>query len=160
MSVVIRRACGTDALFLSQAIQELQELHSAAMPELFKPTIEPYTPEKLSDLLSNPMTHLFIADVAGQPVGFAHFWKFDEPEGENNFPNSKIFISYVYVQSERRRNGIGRALIVAAQNLAEELKASSIELNVMAFNASARDFFLKCGFRTLREILFQKVAPN
>ena len=157
MAVVVRRARDTDSDFLSHAIGELQALHATAMPELFKPTAEPYLPERLSNLLSNPVAHIFVADVDDHAAGFAHFWISHEPEGENNFSNTKLFISYIYVKAEHRCEGVGRALIEEAQNLAKELDISSIELNVMAFNSSATDFFKKCGFISLREVLFRKV---
>jgi diamine N-acetyltransferase len=159
MSSVIRRACETDAGFLSRSIEDLQMMHASAMPLLFKPTAEPYLPEKLRDLLANPAAHLFVADIDGNPSGFVHLWVFTEPEGENNFANTKVFISYVYVHPASRGYGIGRALIKTAQALAQELNIPTLELNVMAFNTDARDFFQKCGFVLLREVLFQKM-PN
>jgi GNAT superfamily N-acetyltransferase len=158
MSVVIRRACDSDTGFLSRSIGELQAMHAAAMPALFKSTAEPYLPQRLTDLLSNPASYLFVADVDGGPVGFTHLWIVTEPEGENNFANMKIFISYVYVQAENRYKGIGKALIGAAQGLALELGIPTLELNVMAFNVDARLFFEKSGFMLLREVLFQKVT--
>lgn len=157
MALIVRRARDTDSDFLSHAIGELQALHATAMPELFKPTVEPYLPERLSSLLSNPAAHILVADVDDRAAGFAHFWIFHEPEGENNFSNTKLFISYVYVRAECRCKGVGRALVEEAQNLAKELDISSVELNVMAFNALAIDFFKKCGFISLREVLFRKV---
>jgi GNAT superfamily N-acetyltransferase len=157
MSVAIRRARETDAEFLSRSLEDMQVMHATAMPSLFKATAEPYLPEKLRDLLVNPSAHLFVAVVCGSPAGFTHLWIFTEPEGENNFANTKVFISYVYVQPESRGLGVGRALIETARTLAQELNISTLERNVMAFNADARRFFQKCGFMPLREILFQQM---
>jgi len=157
MAFIVRRARLTDSGFLSHAIGDLQAAHASVMPELFKPTAEPYLQERLLSLLSNPAAQIFVADADGHAAGFAHFWIVNEPEGENNFPNTKVFISYVYVRAECRCNGIGRALLEEAQHLAKELSISSVELNVMAFNSAAINFFKKCGFTSLREVLFRKV---
>lgn len=159
MSVAIRPARETDAAFLSQSIGELQLMHATAMPSLFKPIAEPYLLEKLQILLANPAAYLFVADVDGSPAGFTHLGLFTEPEGENNFANTKVFISYVYVHPERRNQGIGRALVDAARRRAQELGVRTLELNVMAFNTKARAFFQKCGFTPLREVLSQTLAP-
>ena len=153
MSVIVRRARETDATFLSDSMAVLQALHAVSLPTLFKPSAVPYLPEKLLGLLGNPASHLFIADVGGASAGFAHLWIVNEPEGENNFANKRIFISYVYTKEESRGKGVGKALLGAAQTLARELDILTLELNVMAFNVDARLFLKKCGFNLHREIL-------
>ncbi|MFC1928405.1 ribosomal protein S18-alanine N-acetyltransferase [Chloroflexota bacterium] len=69
-------------------------------------------------------------------VGFAGFWILAD----------EAHITSIAVREANRRRGIGELLIISGINLAMELKARIITLEVRASNVTARNLYTKYGF--------------
>lgn len=70
-------------------------------------------------------------------AGFAGFWMMTD----------EAHITSVAVQKNHRRQGIGEFLLISVIDLALELKARILTLEVRASNLTAQDLYYKYGFR-------------
>ena len=103
-------------------------------------------PEKGFSRLISQVRQLFNHDrfFANEPppsgkeyiAGFVGFWIM---VGEAHITNIAVRVPY-------RRQGIGELLLISAMDLATELDAHTITLEVRASNTSAQSLYQKCGF--------------
>lgn len=69
-------------------------------------------------------------------IGFSGFWVLAE----------EAHISSIAVREAYRRTGVGELLLISVLNMAEELKASIVTLEVRASNTTAQNLYSKYGF--------------
>ena len=99
----------------------------------------------LADLSTNSYSCLFIAERAGEVIGFLSG---ELREGSPAFkPKTWAAIEDIYVLPEHRSLGVGRALIEACQEWAQQKGADGVSLQVAAGNVRARKFYEGLGFR-------------
>jgi GNAT superfamily N-acetyltransferase len=88
-----------------------------------------------------PLAEAIVAEDAGEPVGFALFFFYFSP-----FPGVPgVFMELLYVVSERRGQGIGRALLQHVARIAVERGAGRLEWGVLKANESAMRFYTRLG---------------
>jgi ribosomal protein S18 acetylase RimI-like enzyme len=92
----------------------------------------------------------------GAVVGFVMF---STETGSYEQDRSRGVIENLYVVPDRRGEGIGTALLEAAETRLGELGADAIALDVMADNESARRFYRDRGYRPHR-VELEKPAPD
>lgn len=92
---------------------------------------------------------LFLAEEDGRIVGFA-ICEREEGGGSPTWPWPPDFLAIVdlVVLPQHRGQGIGEALLAAAEDEARKLGVAALDLNVAAPNESARRFYERHGFRT------------
>ena len=105
--------------------------------QAFEPLGErPWTRRDMAELLASPgVTGLFV-EVEGREDGFA-LWRTVADEAE---------LLTIAVQSDRRRHGLGRALLAAVVGQARRGGAQCLFLEVGADNAPARSLYSQAGF--------------
>jgi ribosomal protein S18 acetylase RimI-like enzyme len=89
---------------------------------------------------------VFVADLAGQVVGFACVWAQVQPDEPDESPEEYGFVSDLVVRTTYRRRGIGSRLLSAAEGYARVRGARSLRIGVLARNAAARRLFGSAGF--------------
>jgi GNAT superfamily N-acetyltransferase len=89
------------------------------------------------------MWRIFVAEMGGKVVGFvsAQPW-YPAPIYE---AATEIYINELYVRPTYRRHGIGRQLINAVRQWAEERGATRIRAGVLSSNGTGLDFWKACG---------------
>jgi GNAT superfamily N-acetyltransferase len=141
-SVTIRPARPDDAETLVNLVREL------AIYE----RLEPYaraTPEDFRRHLfgSHPAAEAALAEVAGQPVGFAlWFATFSTFRGRPG-----LYLEDLFVRPEFRGRGIGKALLALVARLAVERGCGRLEWSVLNWNEPAIGFHRSLGARPLDE---------
>ncbi len=95
----------------------------------------PWDADSFAGLLATPRIYGFLAGEA-EPEGFV-LCRVAADEAE---------ILTIVVAPERRRNGVGRALVEAAEAVAREHGAATMFLEVATDNAPARAFYAALGF--------------
>ena len=88
--------------------------------------------------------HLFVAEVAGTPVG--HLWLAEQA------PGGLAETAYIYdveVRETQRGRGYGRAIMDAAERQAASFGATSLALNVFGTNRVARGLYESMGYQTM-----------
>ncbi len=125
MGVYLRLMCQED-------IPQVTEIDHEAFPTLWPPAN--YQRE-----LKNGLAHYIVAcdEGAGHHIiGFAGLWML---AGEAHITN-------IAVREKHRRQGIGETLLIAIIELAIELEAHLITLEVRASNTDAQKLYAKYGF--------------
>ncbi|MDX1612847.1 MAG: GNAT family N-acetyltransferase [Candidatus Promineifilaceae bacterium] len=144
----IRPGTNADIPSLIDLNRVVQQLHAAAEPDYFKPSgNETELAAFFQEQLAKPAVHIFLAEVAEQPVGYL-FATVDEHE-QNPFSHAQrvVHIHHLAVASGHRRQGIGTGLMARAQQLAHDVSADRLVLGTWAFNRGARAFFASLGYR-------------
>jgi len=105
--------------------------------QAFEPVGErPWTRRDMAELLASPGVAGLFAEVDGREEGFA-LWRTAADEAE---------LLTIAVQSDRRRHGLGRALLEAVVEQARHGGARYLFLEVGADNAPARSLYSQAGF--------------
>jgi GNAT superfamily N-acetyltransferase len=96
----------------------------------------------------NPMVEVFLADIAGRPVGFALFFQtFSTFVGRPG-----IYLEDLFVLPEYRRRGIAMALFNELFRVARERNCARVEWTVLDWNELAIKFYTeKLGAKILRD---------
>lgn len=148
MDIAIREATAGDYEALCIIMHEVDRMHRDALPQRFR---TPDGPARERDYVMNairsPDVGLFVAEKAGQLVGFLHAIVRHTSDIPILVPRRYVVIDNLAVTEEHRRSGIGRALMEKAEAWARAKGATSIELNVYAFNQTAKRFYQELGYK-------------
>ncbi len=116
MTIAVRRATTADAELVSSLNADVQALHAAALSWRFKPpgpgTFQPADAEAL---LRKPEHYVFIAEIAGSPVGYAHAEIVRRVETAFHFAHAVIHLHAISVRPDYRRQGVGDAMLAAVR---------------------------------------------
>jgi ribosomal protein S18 acetylase RimI-like enzyme len=157
MTLRVRRARAEDAALVSSLNADVQALHAAALPHRFKsPTAETFPPAEAAELLNNPATLAFIAEIDSVPAGYAYAEKMAQPETSFRHAYEMVYIHHVSVRPQFRRRGVGTALLAAVRTAASDAGLTLIALDVWTFNDVARAFFARHGFTAYNERLWNR----
>jgi ribosomal protein S18 acetylase RimI-like enzyme len=150
MEMSVRRATAEDYHAVCELFGEMDAVHRAQLPHLFR---EPGQAARDQDyylgLISDENVALLVAEAGGQLAGFVHAGLRDAPALPIFRPRRIAIVDGIAVRAGFQQRGIGRLLMDAAQEWAIAKGAASIELNVYAFNAAAISFYERLGYRTL-----------
>ena len=145
--VTVRRAAAPDAEIISQLHAALQDYHAAAHPDFFKPSAaDTFPPAMVRDLLAQPATVIFLAEINGAAVGYLYADANPALETSMTYRLDRLWIHHIGVAPAQQRQGAGAALIDAAKQHAQRLGISTLALSVWAFNHPAIGFFVRQGF--------------
>jgi ribosomal protein S18 acetylase RimI-like enzyme len=135
------RACGLDdaetlvALVRELAIYENMEECAKATPEAFR--VHLFGPR--------PSAEAFLAEVGAEPAGFAIvFQTFSTFRGE-----LVLYLEDIFVKTEYRGRGIGKALLANVARIAIERGCSRVDWVVLKWNEPAIRFYRGLGARPL-----------
>ena len=134
--LTIRPATLDDAHLLTTMIHELAEFdrlsHEASVIE--------------DDIVrdgfgASPKFRVVIAEWDGQPAGYALFFEF-----YSSFQGrAGLFLDDIFMRSEYRERGVGKALIAHVARIAWQEGYFCIRWEVLNWNAAAIDFYRKLG---------------
>jgi len=154
MDIIIRTATEKDYSQLAKLYDELNKMHSKALPHLFVKTSK--TPQDLAyvrGILKNKNAVLFVAQSGEEIMGFIEATVRQPPDHPEAVKKNYAYVNDICVKNEYRRSSIGEKLMEAVEKWAIESGLSQIELNVWDFNKSAMAFFGKTGFKPLHHIM-------
>ncbi|HPE94548.1 MAG TPA: GNAT family N-acetyltransferase [Bacillota bacterium] len=99
------------------------------------------TETKLRELLKSNKEKIFVAVMDNIVVGYVHANDYDVIYA----PHMKNIMG-IAVSSNFKKQGIGRALLAAVENWAQETGASGIRLVSGATRTGAHEFYRRCGY--------------
>jgi GNAT superfamily N-acetyltransferase len=136
----IRPAQATDVPLLKKMIHEF-----AAFERLPVATTEAdLTRDGFGD---QPKFRVLIAESDTQPAGYAFFFEYYSTfHGRHG-----LFLEDIYVRSQFRGKGIGRALFACVAAIAQQENCFGLRWQVLDWNTSAIDFYQKLGATFLDE---------
>lgn len=147
-SYIIRPAEPRDAARLRELLEQICLLHVEGRPDIFKPAGK-YTVDDIIAMMGDDQKPIFVADTGDDIAGYV-FCQLKRPQNPVMLDNLTIYIDDLCVDTKYRRMGIGRALFERVKQLADELGAYNIDLNVWAFNRSAIEFYRSLGMAPSR----------
>lgn len=106
-----------------------------------------YSEAKLLELFDNPSAMGILVEVEDQAVGWMKL--FEDKAAE------RFYISSLYVLPQYQGFGIGKKLLLAADETASRLNYNKIWLGVMKDNIKALDWYRKIGFHFIEEEPFK-----
>jgi ribosomal protein S18 acetylase RimI-like enzyme len=149
-SIQIRPARADDYHDLCDLFDEVDELHRAALPCIFRKPPDPVRErEYVLGLMADPNVLLLVADLGGMLAGLAYVLVRDTPLLPVFAPRRYAIIDSIIVTSSVRRQGVGQLLADEVERWARARGAASIELNVYEFNTAALQFYETLGYSTL-----------
>ena len=107
------------------------------------------TEQQLADVLfgERPAAEVLLAFEDKSPVGFAvYFYNFSTWLGRPG-----LYLEDLFVKSERRGNGYGRALLVELAKIARDRGCGRMEWAVLDWNESAIKFYGSLGAKPMDE---------
>lgn len=99
----------------------------------------PWSEQSLKSDLASATAHLWVAEQAGQVVGYIACYQGGDIAQINNLA----------VLPEARRQGTGRLLIEALLNWASTAGITAVDLEVRPSNQAARSLYEACGFEVV-----------
>jgi GNAT superfamily N-acetyltransferase len=157
MSILVRRASKADAAAISRLNADVQAVHAAALPGWFKPPgAGTLPPEAAAELIEDPDSLVFLAELGSEPAGYAYAEVIRRPEEPWRETYEMVYLHHISVRPEFRRKGVGKALVGAWRAAAEELGIALLALDVWSFNEDARRFFQRQGFNAYNERLWNR----
>jgi len=154
----VRPANRTDYAAMTPLFAELDRIHREARPDIFRAAPEPARDRDfIAKLANGPDSAILLAVDEWQAIGLAVMLQHQVGELAIQVRRRVAVIDNIVVAENRRRCGVGRALLLAARNWARERQADFLELAVHDFNADALAFYEAHGFRASTHRLMQKL---
>jgi len=97
-----------------------------------------------------------LAEKDGKAVGFASLLLIHSPFYEAPYAE----ITELFVEAGVRRQGVGRALMEKAEQLAHQRGTLEIRLVTSAENQTAQAFYHSLGYKESREKVFEKITSS
>lgn len=150
MDIAIREAKEQDYESLCGIIDQVDSIHEGALPERFKGSGgRPREREYIVNAIRSAAVGLFVAQKESDLVGLVHVVIRDVPDIAILVPRRYAVVDNLAVREDQRRGGVGLALMERAEEWARTKGATSIELNVYAFNKVAQRFYRELGYEIL-----------
>ena len=139
-AVLIRPATRSDigeivALFADDAVGG----HGDTVEESARPDYE----AAFEAIAANPLSHLYVAELAGEVVGTFQTTSVTTMSGRGS---SSLLLSAVQTRRDMRSKGIGRAMIRYAVGKARESGAAFVQLTSNSLRTDAHRFYEREGF--------------
>ncbi|MDZ7814452.1 MAG: GNAT family N-acetyltransferase [Planctomycetota bacterium] len=155
-TLLVREAQREDIAALVRLCKELQDLHAAIDPlwEL-SPNWKSAMRAFFSNMIRKAGVRLFVADIAGAPVGYCLAAVKDNPPMR---PRGRYgYIVDLMVTERHRRRGVGRRLFNAAVEWFRFKKIKRVELKAAVGNEQSMAFWNSLGFKTYMELRYRTI---
>lgn len=140
--IIIRKAVPGDEHIIHQLIRELAEFEKLLNQVKI-------SKQELQKVLfgEKSFVEVLIAEYDNIPAGYALFF----PNFSTFVGKPGIYLEDLFVKSEYRGKGIGKALLEMIISLAKERNCGRVEWSVLNWNQSAIDFYIARGAHKLED---------
>ena len=151
-----RRAGARDLDALAPLYAALLDHHAALDPAFaLRPGARERLASSLARMLDDADAAVFVAEEAGRIEGFCAV-RIERATGLLA-EEARTEITELGVRPERRRRGIGRALVRAACEWAAERAAARVEVRVAARNREGQAFWRALGYEAFVDVLQRRL---
>ena len=141
---MIRKACEGDVSRIIDLLHQVNMVHHAIRPDLFKPDTTKYDEQQIKTILDCQYSPIFVYDDGGV-AGYA-FCQVVEMDGDRLRQDIKtLHIDDLCVDENARGQHIGKALFDYVREYARSIGCRNITLDVWAGNDAAVAFYRNMG---------------
>ena len=151
--VTVRFASEADLERVNELRKQVNDLHVAGKPEIFKPGFCDELRDYIRVIWEDPQKEIVVAEQAGKICGFAILNHINRPENPFMFERDFLDIDEFGVDENSRRQGAASAMIRFIRDWAKEQGFGRLELNMWTFNRGALAFYEAAGFETYRRYM-------
>lgn len=151
--VTVRFAREEELDRVNELRKQVNDLHVAGKPEVFKPGFCDELRDYIHAIWNNPQQKIVVAEMDGKIAGFAVLNHISRPENPFMFERDFLDIDEFAVDEDCRRQGAASEMIRFIRDFAKENGFSRIELNMWEFNRGALAFYEAAGFTTYRRYM-------
>ena len=145
--MLLRFAKEKDIPAMIALLRQVGQVHHEIRPDIFKVGAQKYDEPALQTLLADPGRPIFIAEEAGQVLGYC-FCILEETKGDPVLMDQRtLYIDDLCVDENSRGQHVGKQLYDHACAYARQQKCQSVTLNVWCNNDSAMAFYQKRGMK-------------
>ena len=155
--LTVRFAEYADLDRVNELRKQVNDLHVAGMPEIFKPGFPDELRDHVYTVFADPMQRIAVCERGGWILGFAVLNHIIRPETPYMKVRDFLDIDEFCVDEAFRRTGVGTALIEFIREYARDEGYSRVELNMWEFNEGALEFYEALGFTTYRRYMELKL---
>ena len=144
---MIRKANNSDIKRIIELLHQVDMVHHAIRPDLFKPNTTKYHEQELEALLEDDNKPVFVFDSGDDVLGHA-FCMITEVKDDKLLQNIKtLYIDDICVDEKARGKHVGKALYEYVRDYAQSIGCNNITLNVWEGNDPAFSFYRSMGMR-------------
>jgi len=151
--VTVRFAREEDLERVNELRRQVNSLHVAGKPEVFKPGFCRELRDYIHVIREDPQKEILVAEVNGEVRGFAILNHIIRPENPFMFERDFLDVDEFGVDENCRRQGTASAMMRFIREWAKEKGFRRIELNMWEFNRGALAFYEAAGFSTYRRYM-------
>ena len=133
--------------------RQVNELHVAGKPEVFRPGFPRALQDYVYDIWNDPEKEIVVCEREGEVCGFAVLHHIVKPESPFSFARDFLDIDEFGVDEVYRRQGVATEMVGFIRDYAKEKGFHRIELNMWEFNRDALAFYEAAGFTTYRRYM-------
>lgn len=135
----------------------IQELHAKGRPDLFRDP-EPDALREFLDLKLSDGSAVLIARDNEQSLGYLLAEHTTRPANPFRRSSSSLYVHHIAVVAAAQHKGVGKLLMDAAVEIAQDNGAGAIRLDSWKFNDQAHGFFESQGFAPVNVIFERTLA--
>ncbi|MFD1432640.1 GNAT family N-acetyltransferase [Lacticaseibacillus yichunensis] len=149
----------------TQQIPEIGQMEVALTREMaaLAPTtvrLAPPNIELIEQRIRSATNTIFVASDDGTAIGFAIVSEAEITADPSFVPHHLALLQELWVAPSHRREHVGRALLNASLAWAKQRQLDFLQLNVLAANEAARDFYQAVGFSTTQLTMNYPLTDN
>ena len=143
MEINVRKATLKDYEEVTRIMSQVQDMHVAWRPDVYKPNNQLFSKEDFKVALSGDT--FYVAESKGTIVGVMGL-EYRHIETPAHVTRDLVFIYSMAVDEPYRGMGVGHAFFNLVKEIATQKKADGIELQVNVRNKQAYEMYTKYGF--------------
>ncbi|MDH3228697.1 MAG: GNAT family N-acetyltransferase [Alphaproteobacteria bacterium] len=148
----VRAATQDDCAAIARLNGIVQDIHAAALPDLFKPVPAGACPSAaILEMMREDGAFMGLAEVDGTCAGYVYARIVRRPETAFRYAVVMVYVHHISVQPAFRGQGIGRELVAFVISRARRENIRTVAADVWSFNHAAKSFFERCGLSVFNE---------
>ncbi|MBR6705988.1 MAG: GNAT family N-acetyltransferase [Clostridia bacterium] len=155
-AVAVRFAREEDLDRINELRRQVNEVHVAGKPEVFKPGFSDELRDYIRVIWADERKKIVVAELDGAVAGFAVLNHITRPENPFMYTRDFLDVDEFGVDEKKRRRGAAAAMIRFIRDYAREKGFKRLELNMWEFNRGALAFYETAGFETYRRYMEMK----
>lgn len=155
--MTVRFAKETELERVNELRKQVNELHAAGRPDIFKPGFSKELQDHVFAIWNDPDQKIVVAERDGVLCGVAVLHHIRKPENSFMYERNFLDIDEFCVDEAYRRTGVATELIAFIRLYAKSEGFDRIELNMWEFNGDALAFYEAVGFTTYRRYLEMQI---